>query len=353
MAPTIARVAVLLVAVLEWTAPSPALAQAGGSCSQVLSQVTRQHAAFHKEAEKQGLDFLSDETFSHATAAVEPLLEDAPMLAHAAEVKGYKEAFESWQEACERHRVTFQNLVDCINTKGCSLADHIRRQTKAFQEWYASTASGGPQASMERVRKASALLNDYTAKLGDSAKGSMREAVECMNSYEARALQSADPVNAGTPPNGSKPGGPAAQPAPAPGEKKSGHSAGTKVVGVLAAAGVGLGAAVYVSKLSEDSAAATPNCSSQESAAMSALGTVQNQTNALAACGSSQSCYNSRWSAYTSAWSTFTNSLSTLCSCMGYSGNSMSASEKAAIQQMWAAAPASGFNPGTLPSCFR
>jgi hypothetical protein len=107
-----------------------------------------------------------------------------------------------------------------------------------------------------------------------------------------------------------------------------------------------------VSRVAEE-ASQTPSCGSQETAAMSALGSVQNQVNALAACGSSQSCYNSRWSAFTSAWSSWSSALGSWCSCLGYDGSSMSASDKAAIQQAWAAAPALGFNPGALPSCFR
>ena len=355
MAPNIARVVLLLVVAADWTAPSSALAQAGGNCSQVVSQIARQHAAFQKEAEKQGLDYLSDEAFSHATGAVEPLLEGAPMLAHAAEVKGYKEAFENWDETCKRHQVTFQDIIDCNNNKpkGCNLQELVKRQSRAFRDWFTASASDGIPAAMERVRKASALLKNYTARLGSSAEGSMSAAVECLNSYQERAQQLADPVDAGTPPAGSNPDAPAAPPASEPVPKTGGYSAGTRAVIALAAAGVGVGAAVYAGKLTEDGGEVTPSCSSQESAVMSALVNVQNQVNYLGACGSSQSCYNSRWSAFTSAYSGFASSLSTLCSCMGYSGNSMSASEKAAIQQAWAAAPALGFNPGTLPSCFR
>jgi hypothetical protein len=347
-------VAVLLFVVIYSTTFARSPVQAVANCPQVIDQIARDHQAFQRKVADDGMRFLLDDTVSTASAGLTPILADSsdPTLALASKVQTYKEEFESSQARYEKWRVTFKELVTCIDTKGCSLVDMVRRQNKALQEWFESLTDEGTQAAIERVRKASSLLQNYTSRLAGTAQGGMSAAVSCMNQYQERAHQLAEPVHLGNPPatqpkpEQPKPKSPPEQPKP----KSGGPSTSTLVDLGLAAGGAVVGGAVLAHAIGNQA----PDCTLQETAAMNATTSMQNAITSLSACGGNTSCLNAREGALNSAMQPLLNALSNLCTCMGSSvGSQFSASEKAAIQQFWSQLRSMGFNPGTLPSCFQ
>ena len=362
MTAKIASVAVLLFLVIYSATPSSGRAQAGvqagGNCSQVIDQIARDHEALQRDARRKGFKFLIDDTVSTASAGLKPILEDSsnPTLFLAGKLQTYKEEFDSWKALCEKYQATFKDIEECAAKPGCSLVDLAKRQNKAIREWLESLTDEGTQATIERVREASSLLQNYNSRLLGTAQGSMSAAVSCMNQYDKLAHQLAEPVDLSkSSPKQPKPKSPPKQPAPkSPPEQLKPKSAGPGVgtaVGVGALVGGGALGGLIIKNAMANKA---PDCTSQYTAAMTAMTSMQNATNSLMACGGNSSCYNARMGAVNSAMQPLLSAASGLCTCWGSSvGSQLSASDKAAIQQLWSLLRSDGLNPGALPSCFQ
>lgn len=347
----IVTVAVLLSLTLESSVPSGAWAQSG-NCSQVISQLNRDLGVFQKDLTKSGVDFVSDEVANATRESITPHLKDSPFLDDVARISGYKEQLEKLQQELKEYQAEFDALLTCFNTKGRTLLDCAAQSgKKVVRDWVKSKSM--PEAA-KRVKEASSLLKTYTTRLQGTAQGSIGAAVSCLNDYQKAAQAKADQVNLSNPPAGqTKPtpksgaGGGATAAA-----TSGGGGAGGAVLISLIAIGGGAALGLAVKAASDKANASSTSCTSQESATMAALSSVQNAVSSLTACGTNSACFDSRFGAYTSAFSKFGSALGSWCTCLGVSVQ-VDASEKAAIQQLWASAPALGFNPGTLPSCFR
>ena len=245
MTPKIASVAVPLFVALSWIAPSSAQAQAGvqvgENCSQVIRQNDSNLQAFRSEAEKQGLGFLRDDAVSSASAEVTRIFQDSgnPTAAFIGDVQNFKDQLSNWEATCKKYQVALKDIIECADSgkPGC-LADLAKRQNKAIGEWLQSLLNEGTQAAIERVRKASSLLNSYVSRVAGTGLGSASAAVSCMNQYQQTARQSAqpaEPVTLNPPPTQSKPESGA--------KSGGGLSKGTIVTGALVAGAVGAGLA--------------------------------------------------------------------------------------------------------------
>jgi hypothetical protein len=167
-----------------------------------------------------------------------------------------------------------------------------------------------------------------------------------MNQYQQRAEQLAEPVDLNPPPKPPEPKSPPKPPKP----KSGGPGTGTLVgVGALVGGGA-LGGLIIKNAMANQA----PDCTLQETAAMNGLTAAENALNSLSACGGNTSCWNARIGAFNSAWSSAASAIGNWCTCLGPSaGSQLSASDKAAIQQIWPLIRSMGLNPGTLPSCFQ
>jgi len=359
MSPRVVTVAVLLSLTLEWSVPPVVRAQSG-NCSQMLSQLNRDLGAFQKDLTKSGVDFLSDEVAKATKESITPHLKDTPFLDDVARISAYKEQLENLQQELKQYQAELDALLKCFNTKGSTLLGCASQSgKKVVRDWVKSKSMS---EAAKRVKEASSLVKTYTARLQGTAQGSIGAAVSCLNDYQNAAQAKADQANLSNPPAG--------QTKPTPKSGAGGGSTSGATSGATTAAasgGGGAGGAVLISVLaigggaalglavkaaSDKANASGASCTSQESATMAALSSVQNAVNSLTACGTNSACFDSRFGTYTSAFSKFGSALGSWCTCLGVSVQ-VDASEKAAIQQLWASAPALGFNPGTLPSCFR
>jgi hypothetical protein len=342
--------AVVLAVGLDWAAPVTARAQAvisgGQSCSQMISKIDRDLGAFQKGMRDDTIDFIKSDALDAAGDAVSPIIDSSPTLAGAAKAQEYIDVLQRWRDTCSRYRTTFEDLESCVNTKGCSLLDLAKRQNQALKEWLDGIVSDNSPASLERVRKASSLLRNYTTQLEGNLEGGVNGALSCLKDYQQRAnYNNPDPVDLRPPP----PATPAPAPVPAPAPKSGGGASVGKLVGVtLAGAAAVVGGVVLAKEIDKQ----LNDCSSQETAAMNGMTSTQNAVNNLVACGASTSCYDSRVGTFNSAWSSWANALGNWCNCLGVSVP-VSSTEKTAIQQLWASVRSIGLNPGTMPSCFQ
>jgi hypothetical protein len=264
-------------------------------------------------------------------------------------VKAYKDELESFHAKLRRYLATFDHLVACIGTPGCSLLDLAKRQNKAIWEWLRSLGDEKLPANIQRVQKANSLLRNYATDLEGSVEGNINSAVSCLSDYQQRAQQSADAVDLRKQPTSQPP----TQTKPKSGSgAKSGGGMSPSTTVALAAAGAGLAVAGVGLAQQAAKEAEAAKCDAQETAMMNTMTAMENAANNLAACGGSMTCYNSRLPALQSAWQTAASAAGNYCTCAG-AQYQLSASEKEAVQWMWSAAAQMGWNPGTLPSCFK
>jgi len=367
---------VIAVATLFGLAGSPfaVSAYAQASCTQ---EMNRQNAALDKFGSQVSRDANGLAADEAARAAVgdelvdgvkEPFERAQAILEGDPTAGAYEEFKQRWQEyqdsvAGLRHfSESLDRLIGCMNSipPGINCLKKFEdefeaekvlldKSAEAGQKWIESLKNDNITRAAERVERARGVVQKVVGNaqnlLTAAISGGMQN---CMRDFKQRVqqAQNSNPVSIPKP----KPNAPLPQPQPRSGAKSGGGPrTSTIVAGAVVAGAVGVGLAAKAASASQ-----TANCSSQESALANAMPSLQNAVNNLSACGGSSSCINSRMGAFQSTWSTAANAAGNLCTCAGANVNSyISASEKAAVQQMWSLAPSLGLNPGALPSCFR
>ena len=171
MSPRMVCGALVLTAALHWSLPPAARAQSG-TCAQVISRLDNDLGAFQKDLTKSHVDFVSDDVAKATKEGISPILEHSPTLEGAAKIIEHREQLIDLQQKLQEYQATFDDLVKCINTKGCKLLDHAKRSSKAVWEYVSSL---GEPASAARVKEAAALLKTYTARLQGTAQGGSAE----------------------------------------------------------------------------------------------------------------------------------------------------------------------------------
>jgi len=370
-----------LVAVLSWIAPSAARAQvglhvpAGATCAPAIERLTSDLTEFQKDAQDQGLDFITAGTVPIGGAGLHwgPSEWNNPTLANAAQLQAYRETMNQWVDGVQRYRVVLTQFENCtianpppppvpgpdgtvpvggigLTWENCVTTYSTRLEPVVQQ--YARTLLRQPaQKAMQSVRKASSLVRNYATKLGTPTSGAFGNVSGCVNDYQVRAQQVADSVS----PSNS----PVSQLAPQPKAKagsggtaaKSGALFSPTETVLLGVVGAGAATAVAL-RAAEEAKNEAANCDSQETAMMNTVTAMQNAANNLAACGGNVTCYNSRFPALQSTWQTAASAAGNYCTCSG-AHTQLSASEKEMVQWVWSAAAQMGWNPGTLPSCFK
>lgn len=230
------RVAVLFAGVLVVTLPFPAPteAQVSPNCAQAYDTMQSQTREFGRQVEAQNIDFARQELADASLNAMKTVTAGVPAADAAFALRDANERWDSWAEFTKETATTMDDLVKCLNTKGCNLLDFAKRQSTAIRLWIQQLASEGVSDAMERVSKARDLYTNYVNQTLSMAQNSMLSVVnDCNTQFERSA--NAEAVDTTTP-SGQTPSAPA-PPVVSPG----GGGSATKVIvgGVLVAAAAG------------------------------------------------------------------------------------------------------------------
>lgn len=345
-------VVALLCAMFVSNAPYAAApaAQSGGNCAADIDRADRDLKEFGRELKKNNIDFISTDVTGASLTDIKSTLSGKPDQVITSHVQEMKEQIDGWVETAKNYKVAMDDILTCLNTKGCSMIELAKRQNAALSKWIKSLGDEGLTKASERVKEASSILQSFNNKALNMATGTMTRAANCIaDKTQAPASTSAGAVDLrGTAADGAKQAAPRGA-APAQPTAGGGPSLG-KALGVTAlGAGAVAGGIIYGPQLF--SGLSGPNCSSQESALNSAINSLISATNSLSACNSNTSCLNSRLGAVNSSVAAIPNIAGSLCACMG--STPVDAATKATLADLFNQMRSLGQNPGSLPSCFR
>lgn len=288
------RVAVALV-VFPASAP---LVHAQSSCSTAASGLQKEIRALHDEAQGLGGAFLVydglDVTASAALGKVGKRFDDlgksksdpaAPAVKLVRDAQERHKALTDWDERLKRWGEGIAGYKNCLKNPNCSFLDWMRENeiiNKELADWLKSIGEGGLEKATERVERASELLKNYTAKVGNAATGAMKTAIDCaradvqaaQNAQTAATQEAVRTAAARPTPRPSAP-----SPTPVIQKRGGGGGAGKAVAAVLIVGGAVGGGLALASKAAENASGSSGSgsCSvntlaSQSAGALSVVG---------------------------------------------------------------------------------
>lgn len=238
-------VVVLLCAMFAPNAPYAAApeAQAGGNCAAEIDRADRDLKEFSRELKKNNIDFISTDVTGASLTDIKSTLSGKPDEVITSRVQEIKQQIDGWVETAKNYQVAMDDILACLNTKGCSMTALANRQNAALARWIKSLGDEGITAASERVKEASSILKSYNNRALNMATGTMTRAANCIADKTQAASTTAAPVDL----RGTAAPQPASSTPSNPGGR--GPSVGKAIVGVAVGAAGVAGGIIYGSQL--------------------------------------------------------------------------------------------------------
>jgi hypothetical protein len=185
------------------TLPIQAVAQ---QCADVLTQAESDLQAYHDEARRQQLTFISDGVIDMGVKATlrnaRAKLLDRTSPRDPAAALLYKNDISAWEQVQRIFGVTMEDLGRCIQGSiqrppTCGLLDFAARQNEALraneqlQRFVESTLPNATRDTLNRVRQAQRLVQNNVERLTGNATRGMTGAVSCLDVYATQAQSNA------------------------------------------------------------------------------------------------------------------------------------------------------------------
>ena len=226
-------VATVLCGAIALSMPAPLYAQSQAACDAAIDKLQKDTEQLGKDLDADVKEFVKSEYADETLKGVRNHFKNKPAVGAAFDLKDKWDSFTSWAEATKRARVTMDDLGKCINTKGCSLIEFAKRQNEVIAKWIQKLGDEGLSGAAERVNKQASIIRNYAERTLNTATGGIFDTVQkCETRIEQQSSTNNEAVN--------QPGATPAPSSSAPPVSKGG-GAGKAVLGIIGAAGVGIG----------------------------------------------------------------------------------------------------------------
>lgn len=212
-------------------------AQMGASCARKINQLDANTRAFHKDVEKQNLDFVWNDATGQTLTDTRDLLQGQPDKIALRKLKDVKSAAIQYADDMMSTKATMDRLLACLNggPPGC-LPAIVSQQNERFRRWINSLADHSVSDASKRVKDAGSLLEGYAMNLASMAQGGMMRGLDaCIDETQKSVDRNTSTVD--TRPAGARPTRDGATAAAAPPPDSGGLSGGTKALIVLGTVG--------------------------------------------------------------------------------------------------------------------